>query len=64
MDYFDLYVLATVGTLIGEVGLILSMLNFFIRNYGLCFVIGSCLGFMDTFLNTVVQAICTKEYDG
>lgn len=64
VDRHDKYTLATFGTIIGELGLVLSTIGFFLKSYTMCFFIGAIWGFADCYCNTVGQAICTKDYEG
>jgi len=58
-EKFNLYNLATVGTLLAEVAIVLSFLALFLKDYTLCFVVGGLWGVTDCYVNTVGQAICS-----
>lgn len=50
---FDRYNLATIGTILGELGLVLSTFGYFLKNYTMCFFIGSIWGFSDCYCNAI-----------
>ncbi len=56
--------MATIGTIIAEIALVLSLLGNFLENYTLCFFIGACWGFVDCWFNSLVSTICSKDYEG
>ncbi len=63
---FNLYILATLGTLIAEVSLILGFLTLFLNSgkYTICFFIAAIMGFSDCYFNSICQTICTRDYEG
>jgi len=63
-DKVNQYVLALSGTLLAEIGLVISLLAFFLENYTVCFLMGFSLGLSDCFFNNVVSIICSKDYEG
>lgn len=57
-DIFNLYKLATFGTLLAEAALVISLIASFKDSYALTFFVGAIWGFCDCYFNTIVQAIC------
>lgn len=51
---FDLYTMATIGTLLAELGLVLSLLGYFLNSYNVIFGIAGVWGFTDCFFNVIV----------
>ena len=67
-DKFNLYTLVTIGTLIAESALILSLITSFYKSYLMCFFLGGLwgmnityfiiIGFTDCYFNGLLQNIC------
>ena len=67
-DKFNLYTLITIGTLIVESALILSLISSFYKSYLMCFFLGGLwgmniiyliiIGFADCYFNSLLQNIC------
>ncbi|KAL4446012.1 hypothetical protein ABPG74_011004 [Tetrahymena malaccensis] len=63
-DKFNVYKLATFGTLICFLGILLSFLGLFTDNYFVCFLIASVWGFSDCYFQTVIQTLLNKLFPG
>ncbi|KRX00648.1 Major facilitator superfamily domain, general substrate transporter [Pseudocohnilembus persalinus] len=59
---FNLYNLATFGTLLAEVALVMSLFGCFFEKYVLVFFIAAIWGFADCYFNVIVQEICNRDY--
>lgn len=63
-ESFCKFKLAITGTVIVELAGIISLLNFFLESYPLCFVIAMLWGGSDTFLQTNLGAIISALFPG
>ncbi|KAL4492406.1 hypothetical protein ABPG72_005541 [Tetrahymena utriculariae] len=63
-DKFNVFKLATFGTLICFLGVLLSFLGLFTDNYFVCFIIASVWGFSDCYFQTVIQTLINKLFPG
>ena len=71
-DKFNLYTLITIGTLIVESALILSLISSFYKSYLMCFFLGLLwgmkyyiliiIGFTDCYFCALLQNICNQDY--
>jgi hypothetical protein len=63
-ENFCKFKLAITGTVIVELAGIISLLNFFLESYALCFPIAMLWGGSDTFLQTNMGAIISALFPG
>ena len=63
-EKFNMIRLATVGTLLFELALGLSLYAYFLKSYVFCFFVGAAWGLSDCFMNAQVSVMASKMFDG
>lgn len=63
-EKFNQYYLTTVGTLIVELALFMSLVTSFLDQFYLCFILAALWGFSDCFFNSLLSTIFSNDFTG